>query len=183
MLTLVFVCAAIAACLALGVTAPADVVSAGYQNTLTLVTGPIIAPATPTTALTVTMAAGLPTGLTGQQLVGKAVDVDIQGSAGTIDISTRSSAGFREHLQGMKDWSSSISHLFVGDDAGYKALRNAWITGAKLYGYWLDPQGYGFAGAVIVTKIGRAEKLEGALVCAMDVKGTGPLWIVEPTPV
>ena len=113
-----------------------DAASAGYAGTFKVGTG------TPVT-------------------IGKAIDVDIKMSAGKLDISTRSGAGWKSYVQGLKEWSASVSHLFLGDDTGFQALQTAYLTGGTIVCSFLDASGYGFTGNGNGGVIGNSECFYG----------------------
>lgn len=114
----------------------------------------------------------------GSTVVGKAQNVELTGSAAEIDVTTRSSDGWKEFIQGLKEWGASIDQLWVPTDTGLQALRDAWLTGDELAATFLDPDGNGFSGQIIVTGLNKGEPLDGAAVLPVTIKGTGPLSVV-----
>ena len=54
-------------------------------------------------------------------------------SADDIDITSFDSQGWRERIQGIKEWSGSFEGNFKPDDAdGQASLINAWLAGQKV---------------------------------------------------
>ncbi len=115
--------------------------------------------------------------------VANARDVNLEGTAGSIDVSSRSGAGWKEKLAGMRDWKVSNQQIWVADDAAFELLETAWLEGSEIFVLMLDAEvetGFGYSGNAIVTKLGRAEPLEGGLTCDIELEGTGELTKVEP---
>lgn len=112
--------------------------------------------------------------------VAKARDVKLTADGKEIDVSSRSGAGWKEFLQGLKEWALSVDQVWVADDTGLAALQAAFLSGDVLAAELLDADGYGFSGDVIVTKFERGEPLEAGVMCPVELKGTGALAPVTP---
>jgi predicted secreted protein len=115
-------------------------------------------------------------------VVARAKNVKVNATAGTIDISTRLGAGWKEFIQGLKEWDVSVEELWVSDDDGLLAILDAWVDGTELYVEVRDAadEGYGFTGQCIVTNVGLDQPLDGACLFPATLKGTGVLSVHEP---
>lgn len=114
---------------------------------------------------------------------GKMKDVTLDQVASAIDISTRDGAGWKKFIQGLKEWSISGEQLWVPDDTAYELIETAFRAGSEIAVSMLDVAGaggHGWTGNAIVTKLGRGEPLDGALVVPVELKGTGALTVVDP---
>ena len=96
-------------------------------------------------------------------------------SADDIDITSFDSNGWRERIQGIKEWSGSFEGNFKPDDTdGQAALINAWLNGQKVK---LDLQvnaSVKFSGDALITpSIETPVDDKASFSC--DFSGTGPL--------
>ncbi len=112
--------------------------------------------------------------------VGKARDVMPKSKANEIDVSTRDSGGWKDFIQGLKEWDASVDQLWVPTDAAVGALLDAFNNGTTLAVRFIDPNGFGFEGECIVTAFDQSEPLDGALSASVTLKGRGPLETVAP---
>lgn len=113
----------------------------------------------------------------GGETVGKAQNVDLDSSAGEIDVTTRSSNGWKEFIQGLKEWTVAIDQLWIPTDVGLDALRDRFFDGVALAVVLTDPDGNGFSGDAIVVGMRKGEPLDGACVLPFNLRGTGVLSI------
>lgn len=91
-----------------------------------------------------------------------------------IDITSKDSAGWEEHLVGPRNWKISFDAMYVEDDAGYIALENAYMNGSIVMVALTTPSGKKYSGKATVTldldaPSDNAAGLKGTL------NGTGPL--------
>lgn len=117
----------------------------------------------------------------GSQTIGKGRDVSLDMSATEIDVTTRDSSGWKEFLQGLKEWGATVDQLWVPTDAGLQALRDAYLSGNELSVVFTDDDGWGFSGTAIVTGLGKPEPLDDAVALNVTLKGTGALSVVTGT--
>lgn len=132
--------------------------SAGYKAELTVGTGP-------------------------GSVVGKARDVDLNIQGNAVDTSTRDGAGWKDHIQGLKEWDMSCGHLWVPDDAAFELMQTALMNGTEIHVKLLDitgATGHGYEGDAIVTGLKRGEPLDGALTADITLKGAGALTVIDP---
>jgi predicted secreted protein len=109
---------------------------------------------------------------------GKARDVDLKASNKKMEITTRSSAGWKEYLPGFNNWTCSIDQLFISDDAALVALESAYMNGTRVALSVADATGNGFNGNAIVKSIKMGQPLQGAVMLPVELKGTGPLTVL-----
>lgn len=98
--------------------------------------------------------------------------------AGEADVTTRSSGGWREKLSSLKDLSADIEIIFHAGDAGYKALRDAYLNGttlclALLTGANDEAGAEGPRFNASVSKMDRGEGLEEGVTVKFSVKNAG----------
>jgi len=63
---------------------------------------------------------------------GRARDVKLTGDGKEIDVSSRAGAGWKEFLQGLKEWAISVDQVWVADDTQLLALLTAWLNGTTV---------------------------------------------------
>jgi len=96
-------------------------------------------------------------------------------SADDIDITSFDSAGWRERMQGIKEWSGSFEGNFKPEDtAGQAALINAWITGQKVTLELQVNSTVKFSGDALVT-LNIETPVDDKASFSCDFQGTGPL--------
>lgn len=109
----------------------------------------------------------------GGTIVGIMRDVDPDYSAGSIDVTKRSSLGWREKKQGLKEWTIDGEMLWIPTDASLQAVWNAYINATELTVEWLDSADYGRSGSAIVVDFHPGPQgLEDAVMCAVSLEGT-----------
>jgi len=96
-------------------------------------------------------------------------------SADDIDITSFDSQGWRERIQGIKEWSGSFEGNFKPDDAaGQASLINAWLTGQKVKLELQVNASVKFSGDALITpSIETPVDDKASFSC--DFSGTGPL--------
>jgi len=96
-------------------------------------------------------------------------------SADDIDITSFDSGGWRERIQGIKEWSGSFEGNFKPDDTnGQAALINAWLNGQKVKLELQVNASVKFSGDALVTpSIETPVDDKASFSC--DFSGTGPL--------
>jgi predicted secreted protein len=114
-------------------------------------------------------------------VAGRAQDVDVEMSAGEGDVTTRGSGGWKEIIHLIKEWSSSVTNLWVPTNAAMMALQNAFFSGADIAVVFTDSAGYGFSGNAKVMSFKRGEPLNDVVTAEISLVGTGALARVVPT--
>jgi|CXWL01.1.fsa_nt_gi predicted secreted protein len=122
----------------------------------------------------------------GPTVVGEARNAKLNGSTGEIDVSSRGSAGWKEILPSLNEWSVDCDAVWVTDSAALELLITAWHTRASIFVKLLDQlvagaQAQGFSGTAYITKLERAESFNDAVMLSITLKGTGALTLVDPT--
>jgi predicted secreted protein len=107
--------------------------------------------------------------------VAKARDVELNAGSDDADITSRSSAGWEESLQGLKEWFIKADQLWITDDAGLQALRSAFLSGATLAVSLLTLAGNGFSGNAFISEMGNPQPLAGGVTLPVTLQGTGAL--------
>lgn len=96
-------------------------------------------------------------------------------SADDIDITSFDSQGWRERLQGIKEWSGSFEGNFKPDDAdGQAALINAWISGDPVTLELQVNSTVKFGGDAFVN-LSIETPVDDKVSFSCDFSGTGPL--------
>ncbi len=108
-------------------------------------------------------------------------DVNFEGTAGVIDVSSRAGLGWKEKLAGLREWKVSNDNVWVPDSVPLELIESAWMNGTTLAVKFLDAaSGQGWSGTAIVTKFGRNEPLEGGVMCSVELEGAGALSREDP---
>ena len=96
-------------------------------------------------------------------------------SADDIDVTSFDSEGWRERIQGIKEWSGSFEGNFEPDDTtGQAALINAWLTGQKVTLELQVNSTVKFSGNALVT-LNIETPVDDKASFSCDFQGTGPL--------
>lgn len=119
--------------------------------------------------------------IAGGVVIAKARDVTLDTSATEIDVTTRDSRGWREFIQGLKEWGISVAQLWVPHHVGLETLESAYLHGDELIVSLRDPNGFGYDGRCIVSGMSKGEPLDDACTLDCTLKGTGGLDPVEGT--
>jgi len=113
--------------------------------------------------------------------VGKAQDVDFEMTAGEGDTTVRDSEGWKQIIHLIKEWASSIEHLWVPTNTALQALQNAFMSGADVAAVFTDANGYGFSGAAKVMSFKRGEPISGVVTASISLTGNGKVTLVTPS--
>jgi len=96
-------------------------------------------------------------------------------SADDIDITSFDSSGWRERIQGIKEWSGSFEGNFKPDDTtGQAALINAWLTGQPVTLELQVNSTVKFSGHALVT-LNIETPVDDKANFSCDFQGTGAL--------
>jgi predicted secreted protein len=92
-----------------------------------------------------------------------------------IDITSFDSNGWRERMQGIKEWSGSFEGNFKPEDTtGQAALINAWLNGQKVKLELQVNQNVKFTGEAYIT-LSIETPVDDKASFSVDFSGTGPL--------
>ena len=109
-------------------------------------------------------------------------DVSLNLEKGEADITTRANGGWKATAGALKDGSVEIEILYDPDDAGFTALKNAYINNTAIALAILDGAGgHGLDADFAVLNFNRNEPLEEAVTVSVTVKVTyvsrAPQWV------
>jgi TP901-1 family phage major tail protein len=108
----------------------------------------------------------------GDQVIGGQRDASISMEAESIDISNKNDYGWSSTIGGSKSWSVSTNSLFITDDAGQKALMEAFIAGENVeVELKNESESVYFAGTCQITSV--EVSMEYSDVCQMDIELAG----------
>ena len=110
---------------------------------------------------------------------------DISTEMSTREATTKTSAGNRELLEGMKSWSGSASGFFEdGDTTGFKALSAALQARTAVDLIYTEYDATGttvasgsevYTGKIYITSVSRSDGLEESATFECSFEGTGAL--------
>lgn len=111
--------------------------------------------------------------------------VDISQEMSTRDVTTKTSGGNRELLEGMMSWSGSASGFFEDEDAdGHKALLTALQARTAVALIYTEYDSTGttaasgntkYTGNIFITSLSRTDGLEDNATWEVSFEGTGAL--------
>lgn len=111
--------------------------------------------------------------------------VDISQEMSTRDVTTKTSGGNRELLEGMMSWSGSASGFFESEDAdGHKALLTALQARTAVALIYTEYDATGttpasgntkYTGNIFITSLSRTDGLEDNATWEVSFEGTGAL--------
>jgi predicted secreted protein len=98
-------------------------------------------------------------------------DVTITLDASEADVTTRDNDGFRATIAGLKECTIEFDMLYLPDDAGFKAIRTAWLESKQIHLAALTSEhGEGPVGDFSITGFSRSESLEEAIKYSVTAK-------------
>lgn len=110
----------------------------------------------------------------GGTTIGIARNVDPSMSAAEMDITTRSSGGWRETMTGLKQLEFTAELLWVPTSSALQAIETAFLTNSTMAFQILDDTGWGWTGNCVITEFKPgAQGLEDAVACSITAKSTG----------
>jgi TP901-1 family phage major tail protein len=107
------------------------------------------------------------------------INATLNRSADDIDTTTKDSNGWAEGEPILKSWGIEFDGLLVEDDAGYKALEDAYMSDAVLKMEVVMPSGKKYDGNAYLTDFPIEGPYDDSVTYSGTLKGTGPL---TPTP-
>jgi len=113
-------------------------------------------------------------------IVAKARDVEANLESEEIDVTTRSSEGWKEFLQGHKSFTLKIEQLWVIEDEAVEILLNSYLQGTVIEFEVLDEEGEGFVGDGYVSGLDNPQGLSDAVGLSATVRGTGQFAAAVP---
>lgn len=110
-----------------------------------------------------------------EKIVGIARDVEIGGTRGTIDVTSRVNQGWKENIAGLAEWDAKVEMLWVFDDEALVLLETAFLDGTAVHCQFEDENAKGYKGDALVTDFRRGEALEDAVTCSVTLTGASKL--------
>lgn len=110
--------------------------------------------------------------------IGELRDVTVTVEADEIDATSKDSAGWREFIQGLKQWGGSAEGLYLQANVGQDAVYNALVNGTLVKLRFRPKAGAGndqFIGDAIITGYEPAGPLDDAIAVSINFRGTGAL--------
>jgi predicted secreted protein len=108
-------------------------------------------------------------------------EVTIRIEADVIDVSSHSTIGWKDNINGLKQWSGTTNYLYIATDATQDAIYDALIGGTSL-SFVFTPRGDAAAegddtweGSGKITSWELAGPNNDASAAAVDILGTGAL--------
>ena len=95
-------------------------------------------------------------------------------SAETIDITNKVSAGWKEMITSVKEWSVDCDGVFVEDDTALKALETAFNANTMVDVKISDGE-WGYKGKAIITDFPIDAPYDDAATYSLTLQGTGEL--------
>ena len=116
----------------------------------------------------------------GENVIGGQKDASISMEADSIDISNKNDFGWSSTIGGAKSWSVSTNALFITDDAGQKALMQAFINGTNVEVVLknTDETVY-FGGTAQITSIEIGATYDDVCTLDIEMNGVGKLSITK----
>ena len=99
-------------------------------------------------------------------------------SAETIDITNKVSAGWKESITSVKEWSVDCDGVFVADDVALKSLETAFNANTVVDVKISDGQ-WGYKGKAIITDFPIDAPYDDAATYSLTLQGTGELSAVS----
>ncbi|MEW6249183.1 MAG: phage tail tube protein [Planctomycetota bacterium] len=98
-------------------------------------------------------------------------NVTLNLEAGEADVTTRANAGWRATAPTLRECSVEFEMVWDPADAGFTAIKNAYLTGGLIALKVLDKEGgQGPDGDFSVTSFSRSEELEEAITVSVTAK-------------
>ena len=106
-------------------------------------------------------------------------EASFSASGETIETTTFESNGWKEKIQGLKEFSMSLSGFYEPTDTnGQVALRDAYMNGTTVTIDYLVDGTVGFQGSYLVTSMEIGAGTSGEVSVSYELESTGALTIV-----
>lgn len=100
--------------------------------------------------------------------------------ADTIDVSNKNDFGWTSVIGGAKSWTVSCDGQFIADDAGQKALMNAFVNGTELTVEMKNSaESVYFSGKASITSIEVDAQFDDVATFSIELQGLGQLAVVK----
>ncbi len=106
-------------------------------------------------------------------------DASFSANGETLDVTTFESNGWKEKIQGLKEFNLSVSGFYEPTDAnGQVVLRDAWLNGTEPTVDYLVDGTVGFRGTYLVTSMEMGASASGEVSVSFELESTGALTLV-----
>ena len=110
----------------------------------------------------------------GGTVVGGQRGASLSMSADELDITDKTTEGYKAFLVGLKEWNISCDGLVCTDDAGYDALVTAFLDGDEIE-VELKGAGFGYKGTVAIASMDFDAQYDDALTYSCELRGASAL--------
>lgn len=112
----------------------------------------------------------------GGTVVGGQRGASLSMSADELDITDKTTEGYKAFLVGLKEWTISCDGLVCTDDAGYKALFDAFLNGTVVNVQFKQEDGnFGYQGDMVIASMDFDAQYDDAVTYSCELKGAGAL--------
>jgi TP901-1 family phage major tail protein len=102
-------------------------------------------------------------------------------TADDIDVTDKTTEGYKAFLAGLKEWNISCDGLVCIDDVGYKALVDAFLAGEVIeVDLRNGDYSFGYRGLVAISSMDFDAQYDDALTYACELKGASALYKIDP---
>jgi TP901-1 family phage major tail protein len=116
----------------------------------------------------------------GGQVVGGQRGASLSMSADELDITDKTTEGYKAFLVGLKEWNISCDGLVCTDDTGYQALFNAFLNGTVVEVQFKQKEGgFGYQGPMVIASMDFDAQYDDALTYSCELKGAGALSAIQ----
>ena len=97
-------------------------------------------------------------------------------SADELDITDKTTEGYKAFLVGLKEWTISCDGLVVTGEAGYEALFTAFLNGDVVKVQFKQKDGsFGYEGDMVIASMDFDAQYDDAVTYSCELKGAGAL--------
>lgn len=102
-------------------------------------------------------------------------------TADDIDITDKTTEGYKAFLAGLKEWSISCDGLVCLDDKGYDALLDKFLAGEVIeVDLRNEDYSFGYRGLVAIASMDFDAQYDDALTYSCELKGASALYKIDP---
>ncbi len=110
----------------------------------------------------------------GENVVAGQRGASLSMSADELDITDKTTEGYKSYLVGLKEWSISCDGLVCTGDVGYDALVEAFLAGEEI-DVELKGAGFGYKGTVAIASMDFDAQYDDALTYSCELRGASAL--------
>ena len=110
------------------------------------------------------------------KVVGGQRGASLSMSADELDITDKTTEGYKAFLVGLKEWNISCDGLVCTDDTGYAALVEAFLNASVVKVQFKQEEGgFGYEGDMVIASMDFDAQYDDALTYSCELKGAGAL--------